>query len=241
MNENQLRSAMRKLDQINGPTAIPPAVQRRAKQRRLGIVALSGCVATVTIAGLVLGTSIAERYNPGPVSPSTLGSPEPQVDHDGWRVTVSVQPSRIGQLAISVSSVRSMTTSDAHPWVQHDVIFENLGENPIQFEDTRSSAFLPNEDRPILLAADQGCGYGKSSPTSPIEAGLCQDYLDDFTVLPQRSDVRTITLFKEQPGMAEMREGMYVFDKTIQFSVDDGSKWTKELKVIYTIEMFGES
>jgi hypothetical protein len=233
MNESRLRAALHELDKLPVPSAIPAAVQRRAKHRRLGFVLGGSALACVVAGGLAFAASLQE--------PSTNLSPsatqESSASEDGfsdWRVEVWVEPSSIGPLGISVSEVSNLTTGGDHSWV-HELILENLGKEILHFDDTRSSAVLPSRDRPILLAADEGCGYGRASATSVMEPA-CRDYLDAFSIAAGGKESRAITLSKELPGMAEMQEGTYVFIKTLRFRVGGDSAQEHELRVMYRID-----
>lgn len=160
----------------------------------------------------------------------------------GWRVAVSVEPTVVGPIAVSVRPIRPAPTTDARPWAQHELVLENTGGRPIQFADTDTSAFIgPAGHRRRLLAADKTCGYGYETPTSPIEAGVCLLMLNAFAVEPHSSRSQTITLFQGLRGMERLVPGSYVFEKQIRFwpgrrTPPPGSGRTVLLRVVYEIE-----
>jgi hypothetical protein len=47
---------------------------------------------------------------------------------DGWIVHVSIEPSELGPIAVSVGRMRPAPENDGHPWLQHDIVLENTGE-----------------------------------------------------------------------------------------------------------------
>lgn len=235
MNEDRLRSALRELDKIKVESAIPASITTSAKKRRINYIIAGGLLSLLVVAGITMATPIMNRQDGTPVDRPASGESASQ-NVDGWHITVEVQPSRIGPLALSVSEVREAATTEAQPWGEHDIIFENLGESPLQIDDTRTSVFLPDVDHPTVLIADEGCGYGNSSPTGPVEAGACERYLDVLTLQAGESASRTITLFKELPGMTELRDGSYEWMKALRFSVDDGGEETYQVRLTYKIE-----
>lgn len=134
---------------------------------------------------------------------------------DGWVVHVSVVPADLGPLTVSVGPARPAPQGCAHPWLQHDIVFENTGDRRVTFADTRAAAVLGPAGRPVLLASDPGCSYSR---VRPIRAA-CLAYLDFPTVKPHGSVTRTITLWKGLRGMKSLRPGTYVFRKPIRFDV----------------------
>jgi hypothetical protein len=164
---------------------------------------------------------------------------------DGLIVKVSVEPSNLWPIVVSVGPARSAPRNDARPWVQHELVFENTGDRPVRFADTRTSAFIgPSGHRRRLLAADEGCGYGWETRTSRIEARVCLLYLDEFEVRPHASVSRTVTLFKELRGMEPLTAGTYIFERAIRFRVgheipDEGTGRTAVLRLVYEIEAAG--
>jgi hypothetical protein len=167
------------------------------------------------------------------VGAATAGAQAPAARTiDGWRIEVSVVPTRFASIAVTTSPPRRAKPNDARPWVQHDLTFSNRGTKVVRFEDTRRSTFL--RDR-RLLAADRGCGYGKLRHAPWTEAGVCLLYLDAMTVRPGGSHVRDVTLFRGLRGMEPLRAGRYVFAKTMRFRVSSGPLETRTLRVAYTI------
>ncbi len=237
MNETEIRTALRQLDHIEVAPAIPPETVTRARTRRMWSLATATSVVLVTVASVVFAGSMLSgqtTYAPPPVAPGR--SPAVLGTAGGWHVEISVAPPEISPLAISVSDPRPAEQNDAQPWLQHDLVFENRGDDPVRFDDTRTSVLLEN----ALLAADEGCGYGRLSPTSPIEAGACNTYLDNLIVRPGRAETRTVTLFKELDGMAPLTGGSYVFARPIRFRVGSGDVQEAELRITYTITRAGE-
>jgi hypothetical protein len=161
---------------------------------------------------------------------------------DGPTVKVSVERSNLWPIVVSVRPARPAPRNDARPWVQHELVFENTGDRAVRFADTRTSAFIgPSGHRRRLLAADEGCGYGLETRTSPIEARVCLLYLDAFEVKPHASVSRTATLFKGLRGMEPLTAGTYIFERVIRFRVgheipDEGTGRTAVLRLVYEIE-----
>jgi hypothetical protein len=157
---------------------------------------------------------------------------------DGWTVRVSVEPSVVGPIVLSVGPVRRAARNNAHQWIQHDLVFENSGDRAVRFADTRTSAFIGHR---MLIAADEGCGYARASRKSAIEAGVCLLYLDAFRVRPHRSVSRPITLFKGLRGMKPLASGTYVFEKLLRFQLgtstpEEGSGRIVPVRLLYEIE-----
>jgi hypothetical protein len=153
---------------------------------------------------------------------------------DGWTVDVRVDYDPTGQLEVEVGPIQAAAANDAKPWVQHELILRNTGDDPLHFDDTRTSKFigLPHSE---LLAADQGCGYASSSPDTPIKAGACLSYLDEFSIPPHGTEERTVTLSKGLRGMAPLVEGRYVFEKIYRFAVEGSEKTTVHVRLIYDV------
>lgn len=157
----------------------------------------------------------------------------------GWRIGVSVEPTRIGPLAVSVGPVRPAPVNDARPWLQHELVFGNRGDRPVQFADTRISAFLSRRHR-ALIAGDEGCGYATWG-RSGLELG-CTLNLDAFSIDGHGSVSRMITLFKDVAGLQSLAPGRYVFRKPIRFQVgreipEAGRGRTAVLRIVYEIEV----
>jgi hypothetical protein len=156
---------------------------------------------------------------------------------DGWNVQVSVEPHTIGPLALAVGSPRAAPVSDSRPWIQHTVEFHNRGDRLVRFHDTRTSGFLRRAGRPVLLVADEGCGYGKPRK-KPVEPGACLLYLDEFMVRPGATVRRTMTLFKDLRGMEPVAPGTYVWDKVIRFRLGSPNAPARTATIRLTYELF---
>jgi hypothetical protein len=171
----------------------------------------------------------------GPRSgPRAIESQPDANEPGGPRISVSVEPARVGPVSLSVTRIRRAPDNDAHPWLEHRLRYANVGTAKLEFDDTRHSAFIPNEAKPVLLVADEGCGYGKPSPSAPIEAGACLTYLDLMTVAPGKTETRDVTIFKGLKGMSKLESGTYSFAKKISFH-SGGKRWSKTVRLIYTI------
>jgi hypothetical protein len=154
-----------------------------------------------------------------------------------WNVQVTLSSSSTGPITVEAVGLRRAPRSDAHPWLQHELVFRNAGNRPVTFGDTRRSTFLGTPPR--LLAADRGCGYGIEHAGAPAEPGACLMYLDLLTVPPHGSATRTVTLFKDLPGMTRLVPGTYVFNRLIRFApgtaipdVDEGQSVTLKLRYV---------
>ena len=106
---------------------------------------------------------------------------------------------------------------DSDPWIRHELVFRNSGDQPVTVADTRSSAFIGAAGQHRLLVADEGCGYGRGHPRAPVRAGVCLLYLDLLTVKPHASAKRSITLFKGLPAMNRLVAGTYVLRRPVRF------------------------
>ena len=200
--------------------------------------------AALVLCGALAGCGSEPASEPGTLAegsaPALTASPAGAIG--GWRVAVSVEPAVVGPIAVSVRPIRPAPTTDARPWAQHALVLENTGGRPIQFADTDTSAFIgPAGHRRRLLAADETCGYGFKTPTSPIEAGACLLVLNAFEVEPHSSRSQTITLFQGLRGMEQLVPGSYVFEKQIRFrrgrrTPPQDSGRTGVLRVVYEIE-----
>jgi hypothetical protein len=156
---------------------------------------------------------------------------------EGWVVRVSVEPSGQGPIAVSVGAIGRAPVTDAHAWLQHDLVLENRGDRPVSFADTRTGAFLGPRGRRVLLAADQGCGYGISERRIEL---ACLLYLDLLTLEPHEAVPRTVTLWKGLRGMKPLEPGTYVFRKKLRFRVGRvpppvGTGRTAILRIVYRV------
>jgi hypothetical protein len=153
-----------------------------------------------------------------------------------WSLRVAVGTPAVGPITVTALPLRPAAANDAHPWMQHELVFRNDGNRPVTFADTRTSRFLG--EVPRLIAGDEGCGY-EQRPARVI-AGACEMYLDAFTVPPHAAVTRTVTLFKELPGMKRLVPGTYVFPRPIRFAVggtapDAGDGHAAMVKVRYVV------
>ena len=137
---------------------------------------------------------------------------------DGWQIKVSVRPSIVPPLVLSVRALRAVPQKDGRGW-QHELVIDNTGGRPLRFADTRSSAFIGAPGTRRLIAADEGCGYVPQTAVWPLEADACQLYLDAFVIKPRARVSRTITLIKGLPGMKPLTAGAYTFARLIRFRV----------------------
>jgi hypothetical protein len=154
---------------------------------------------------------------------------------DGWAVQVSVEPSDLGPIVVSVGS-RRLDGLASHVWLQHELVFENTGDRTVTFADTRTAAVLGPRGRPMLVASDEGCGYHRVRPLR----GACRLYLDFPTVKPHRTISRTVTLWRGLRGMKPLRAGTFVFRKPMRFQVGRsvprvGTGRSVTVKLVYKI------
>jgi hypothetical protein len=193
-------------------------------------IAVAGCTSWPEVRQAGSGEGLEEK----------LPAPPPGAI-DGPAVKVSVERSNLWPIVVSVGPARAAPRNEARPWVQHELVFENTGDRPVRFADTRTSAFIGPSGHRMLLAADEGCGYGSETRTSRIEAGACLLYLDAFAVKPHASVSRTVTLFKELRGMEPLTAGTYIFERAIRFRLGheipaEGTGRTAVLRLVYEIE-----
>jgi hypothetical protein len=241
---DRIAEALRRVDEI-GPDE---AVYRRAQAGPRGgepprepggrarLVAGATAFAVFAAAALFAWSAFRpERRIEGPPQPRPTPTDIAQVTAiDGWNVEVSVTPQRVGPIAITVGPVEPAPANDAHPWFQHDLVFENTGDRRVTFADTRTSRFIGPPGSHRLIAADTGCGYG-SAPGGRARPGTCLLYLDTFTVQPGRSETRQVTTFEGLPGMDPLRSGTYVFPRTIEFHVAGDAPIRATLHISYRI------
>ena len=153
---------------------------------------------------------------------------------EGYSITARVEPRRIGPLHLTVRKLRKAKPNDAHPWLRHDLVLRNSGNRKLDFGDTRTSRYLEPGRR--LLGADEGCGYGKAKG-KPIDAGACALYLELLTLEPGESKKKDITLFKELPGMQEMKLGVYEFKKKLTFGIGTGARKPHAITIVYEVAL----
>ena len=211
---------------------------RRPRARtRIAAVAVGLAVSLASVWFLVATFSPTPPPAP-PVGPSpSASSAAPTVD--GWAITVSLDPSRIGPLRFTTGPVREAKTGDAHAWVQHTISITNVGSRPVFVRQTGRSSFLGGKR---LLAGDWGCGYGSSGPNAPVHAGACILPLIVHTVEPDASLSLVVGLSKDLPGMQPVTSGVYTFRQPISFTLGGGrfaAPASKQvdgtLRVTYTI------
>ena len=155
---------------------------------------------------------------------------------DGWTVQVSVEPSDLGPIVVSVARVRPVQERGSHAWLQHELLFENTGDRRITFADTRTAAVLGPPGRPMLVASDSGCGYYRVKPLR----GACPMYLDFPSVKPHDSISRTVTLWKGLRGMTPLATGTYVFRKLLRFQAgrevpEEGAGRAVTIELVYRV------
>ena len=156
-----------------------------------------------------------------------------------WRIRVAVRPSRLGPIVFAARNLARAKPTNSDPWIQHDLVFRNTGDQQVTFADTRSSRFIGETGHNRLLVADEGCGYSRKHPRAPVRARACLAYLDLLTVKPHASAKRSITLFKGLPSMKRLVAGTYVFRRPVRFQT--GSQQPGEggragvVRVVYEI------
>jgi hypothetical protein len=151
-----------------------------------------------------------------------------------WSVGVSVEPTRLGPLVVSVGAIHPARTTLPGAWVEHDIVFTNRGDRPVQFADIGFSGFLPPR-RPILVAGDRRCVPERSS----LEI-YCLLYIDPLHVAPHSSESRTIMLFKDLGGLRPLGPGSYVLETPLRFRIgrgvpEEGSGRFEVLRIVYEI------
>jgi hypothetical protein len=135
-----------------------------------------------------------------------------------WTAQVSVEPTEVGPLEVSVGEVsKPRGARPGGSTIHHELTFENAGEREISFENQRSSRFVGEGTG--LLVADNGCGYAIDGPGSPIEVGGCRSNLDLIELEPGETESRDVSLFRGLRGMDELEPGEYVFEHPVSFAV----------------------
>lgn len=226
-------------ERLGSPTKGPDVgdVVRRGRKRRMRARVYSGVSVVLVVA---LAWTAVSRFDVLDRHEGKFVAGPDATDHQtfgGWRIEVRLRPSRVGPLVLATGPLRAAPQNNAHPWLRHDLIFRNRSDRPLRFDDTRTSKFLRQSGHAILLAADEGCGYGLPSPDAAAEAGACRDYLDAFTVEGHASVTREITLSKDLSGMADLGEGVYPFRKDISFTVgSSGRKYHRTISIVYHVQ-----
>jgi hypothetical protein len=181
---------------------------------------------------------VALTASPSAFAEPALGS---RSAGDGWIVRVSVEPSDLGPIEVSVGPVRrapeSCSRCCAPAWLQHDVVFENTGSRPVTFSGLGIAARLGPRGRPVLLVAGPPCGYGNSKRRIEL---ACLMYRDVPTLEPHGSHTRAVTLWKGLRGMKGLSPGTYAFDTTIRFQAGrrppaEGAGRTATLRIVYRV------
>lgn len=192
--------------------------------------------------GVVLaGCTLSELApNARGVGSRSSGEGMPSADIGGWSVRVSAEPTSIRSLAVSVGPARAVRETGSHPWIQHDLVFENLGRRTVQLTGTRSpAAFIgPAGHRRRLLASSGLCGYAPEGRGSRFTLA-CLAMLDVTDLKPGAPQTGAITLFKGLRGMEPLIAGTYVFDFRFRIGrpaqpVGSGRRFA--LKIVYEIQ-----
>ena len=145
------------------------------------------------------------------------GSPNdpfhPDVVAEGWLVEVSVSPSRVGPLSVSLGELEADLDPDDPKWLSHIVTFVNVAEEVVRLEEVRASTFLRRDRDPVLLVADAGCGWVLPRGGKPVKPGVCFGDLVIAHLETGESFDQAVFLNKDLPGMEQLVEGTYVFHK----------------------------
>jgi hypothetical protein len=201
------------------------------------VTALAGALVTLLITACGSGSD-QDADVPSEAAPTT-GAAQAALTAGRWRIRVAVRPSRLGPIVFAARNLERAKPTNSDPWIQHDLVFRNTGNQPVTFADTRSSMFIGESGHKRLLVADEGCGYSRKHPRAPVRARACRAYLDLLTVKPHASAKRSITLFKGLPSMDRHVAGTYVFRRPVRFQ--PGSRQPGEsgrtgvVRVVYEI------
>jgi hypothetical protein len=206
---------------------------------RFAVAVLTGALVTLFIVGCGSGSGQDADKSGKAVDEGRAVAEALTVGH--WRVQVTVRPSRLGPIAFAAKNLARAKRTDSHPWVQHDLVFRNTGDQPVTLDDTRSSTFIGEAGHDRLLAADEGCGYSLNYPGAPATAGACFADLRVATVKPHTSAKQSVTLFKGLRGMDPLVAGTYVFRHPVglQFGVrppSDEEGRSGVAKLVYQVE-----
>jgi len=179
------------------------------------VVALAGPLVILILAACGSGSDQAVEVpaEAAPIAPAV----QEELTAGRWRVQVSVRPSRIGPILLAVKNLAPAKPTGSDPWIEHDLVFRNTGDQPVTFADTRGSESIGEAGHSRLLVANEGCGYSRNSPLAPVRAGACRAYLDLLAVKRHASAKQPITLFKGLPGMDRLSAGTYVFRRAVRF------------------------
>jgi hypothetical protein len=179
------------------------------------VTALAGALVTLLITACGSG-SYQDAGVPSEAA-SRTGAAQAALTAGRWRIRIAVRPSRLGPIVFAAGNLERAKPTNSDPWIQHDLIFRNTGNQPVTFVDTRSSKFIGETGHNRLLVADEGCGYSRKHPRAPVRARACLAYLDLLRVKPHASAKRSITLFKGLPSMDRLVAGTYVFRRPVRF------------------------
>jgi hypothetical protein len=173
------------------------------------------------------------------VSPAASGEPAEgsRSARDGWSVHVSVEPSGLGPISVSVGPLRR-ATGWGRQWLEHDLVLTNTGNRRVTLADTWTVDTLGLPGRPMLLAeADGRCGYRAVRPLR----GACILPLIFVEIEPGRSVTRVSTLWKGLRRMAPLELGTYVFRQPLRFRLGKyppaaGQGRTGAIELVYRVD-----
>lgn len=200
----------------------------RLRNRRRALIAAPGMAAVAGSAVLLstaLESSRDEGARPAPAATRT-GAPD---GRSGSHVQVEVTASGYDGVTVTATPVERVSEQG---WMEHDLVFENTDDAPATLSDFRSSQFLPSEADNRLLVADEGCGYGFPDGPSRAVAGVCDLVQADITLVPGERARRSVTLFRDLPGMKPVDPGRYELTKEIAVS---GSDEPLRLQIVYDV------
>lgn len=201
-------------------------------------MALVGSLVTLLLAACGSGSDqVAEP--PAEAGPRAQAGQE-ALTTGRWRVRVSVTPSRLGPIAFAAKDLSRAKPTNSDPWIEHDLVFRNTGDQLITFADTRHSEFAGEPGHNRLLVADEGCGYSQDDPRAPVKAGACLGYLDLLAIQPRASARRSIHLFKGLPGIDRLAAGTYSFRRPVRFQIGrrqpaEGEGRSGVVRVVYVV------
>jgi hypothetical protein len=173
------------------------------------------------------------------VCPAAFGEPAEgsRSAGDGWSVRVSVEPSDLGPISVSVGPLRP-ATGWGRQWLEHELVLTNTGNRRVTLADTWTVDKLGPRGRPMLLAeADGRCGY---RAVRPLRAA-CILPLIFVDIQPGRSVTRVTTLWKGVRRMAPLEPGTYVFRQPLRFRLGKyppapGEGRTGAIELVYRVD-----
>jgi hypothetical protein len=149
-------------------------------------------------------------------------------------VRVSVEPSDLGPLVVSVGPTRRLGPN-SRAWAEHDLVFTNEGNRPVTFAPSGPGRQLDPRGRPRLLVSNEACAYVDRRMNL-----ACLMYLDIPTVKAHSALTRTVRLWKGLRGMAPLEPGTYVFPMEVRFigqkSPAEGAERTAAFRIVYQVE-----